>query len=70
MCGGAEPTASPGTRTTACSPDAHTCMCDLLSTKPWINLVTKKLWLCNQNPSVLVVVVFLEKTVVALEHVR
>lgn len=45
-------------------------MCDLLSTKPWINLVTKKLWLCNRNPSVLAVAVFLEKTVVALEHVR
>lgn len=45
-------------------------MCDLLSTKLWINLVTKNVWLCNQNPSILAVAVFLEKMVVTLEHMR
>lgn len=44
-------------------------VCDLLSTKPGINLVTKNLWLCSQNPSVLAVAVFLEKMVVAPECV-
>jgi hypothetical protein len=45
---------------------------DLLSTNPWINLVTKNLWLCCQNPCVLAVAVavFLEKMVVALEPIR
>lgn len=45
-------------------------MCDLLSTKLCINSVTKNVRLCNQNPSILAVAVFLEKMVVTLEHMR